>query len=220
MYNKKSKVIFSVFLTSILFISLLVFSQFFLSNKISKSERDYYNNQLKTILKAIEYDNILLNSEQKVTEPKFLSYLGNRQQYLYTAFLNKKPQALIISTTAPDGYNGDITILVAIKLSNDNKHKILNVKILQHNETPGLGDLIEPNKSSWLEQFINRQLINNTKYSIPWPVSKAVNNNDNGIDSITGATITSRAVTNAIYNSLLLITKHPEIYKNNSDQSA
>ncbi len=201
MYLNKTKILLNIFFIAMLFITLLVSSHFLLKVKINISENDYYNKQLETILTNVEYDNVILESKKEISDPIFLKYLGNIPQYIYTAFLNNKTQAIIISTTAPDGYNGNIHMLVAIKLHNSNtNHKILNVKILQHNETPGLGDLIEPTKSSWLQQFINRD----SQDTKTW----------NDYDSITGATITSNAVTKAIYNCLLLVKNHPETYDN------
>jgi len=119
---------------------------------------------------------------------------------------NNNITAIILNVTAPDGYNGNIDLLVAISIDKiNNTNKILNIKILNHQETPGLGDLIEPSKSNWLQQFKNKYL------NGFWGLKK--DNPNNQFDSITGATITSRAINNAIKKSLLLITEHPKFFE-------
>lgn len=81
------------------------------------------------------------------------------------------------------GYSGEIVALVGI----DRDFRIMGVKILTQNETPGLGaKIIEKN---FLAQFIGK------------PSEKIflkVDNKDGEIDAITSATISSRAITNGI----------------------
>ena len=81
------------------------------------------------------------------------------------------------------GYGGYIYIKVGI----DNNLKIKGVKILQHNETPGLGAKIT--KSEFLNQFKNLDF-KNLYLKKDSPYGK--------IDSITGATISSRAVVDGV----------------------
>jgi Na+-translocating ferredoxin:NAD+ oxidoreductase subunit G len=65
--------------------------------------------------------------------------------------------------------------------------------------------LIDHNKSDWIKIFTNRSLINT-------PVSDwAVPEDGGNIDQISGATITSRGVINAVRNSL-------EFYQTNRDK--
>ena len=71
------------------------------------------------------------------------------------------------------------------------------VRIIDHKETPGLGDKVELKKSDWVLSFEGKSL------SAPdidqWKVQK-----DGGdFDQFTGATITPRAVVNAVKNTLL-----------------
>ncbi len=81
------------------------------------------------------------------------------------------------------GYGGYIYIKVGI----DNNLKIKGVKILQHNETPGLGAKIT--KSEFLNQFKNLDFKN---------LYLKKDNPQGKIDSITGATISSRAVVDGV----------------------
>jgi electron transport complex protein RnfG len=73
---------------------------------------------------------------------------------------------------------------------------IAGISVIQHNETPGLGDKIEPRKSDWLQQFKGLSLTNTPAED--WKVKK-----DGGrFDAFTGATITPRAVLKAIARGL------------------
>jgi len=86
------------------------------------------------------------------------------------------------------GYGGPIRILFGI----DPNRKITRVKILEHNETPGLGAKIREKK--FLAQFDGRD-----------KAETALKKDDaqNGkIDALSGATISSRAVTGAVNKGL------------------
>lgn len=93
---------------------------------------------------------------------------------------------LVVPVVSSQGYSGRIKMLVGINAQST----LSGVRVTEHQETPGLGDAIEARKSDWIEQF--RGL------SVP-----STHLGDGGIDALTGATITSRAVTQAVYNSLL-----------------
>lgn len=109
--------------------------------------------------------------------------------------------AFVIETTAPDGYSGNIDLIVAIQPDGT----VLGSRVLNHQETPGLGDKIERRRSSWIESFSGKQVT--SENASAWAVKK-----DGGqFDQFTGATITPRAVVDAIYKAGLLIQQHPEL---------
>ncbi len=111
---------------------------------------------------------------------------------------NNQNIALVFTSTAHDGYSGDINLLIALS----SKDRLLGVEILNHRETPGLGDKIESNKSNWLQQFENVLL--NGFNDKSWHVKK-----DGGdFDALTGATVTPRATINSIYQTVLYFTKN------------
>lgn len=96
--------------------------------------------------------------------------------------------ASLIEHTYPQGYSGDIVLLSAITPD----RKLIGSRVITHKETPGLGDRIDVNKSNWILQFNNKSLQNN------WEV-----NQFNGeFDALTGATISSRAVIDALTDLL------------------
>lgn len=94
-------------------------------------------------------------------------------------------QGLVIPVTTTQGYSGRIEMLVGITAQGH----LSGVRITEHRETPGLGDAIEARKSDWIEQFGGRS-------------AESVHLDDGGIDTLTGATITSGAVTDAVRASL------------------
>lgn len=53
-----------------------------------------------------------------------------------------------------EGYSGTIRFLIGLKISGE----IIGVRIISHSETPGLGDKIEAEKSSWILSFAKRTL--------------------------------------------------------------
>lgn len=81
------------------------------------------------------------------------------------------------------GYGGDISVMTGV----DSDGKVTGVNILSHSETAGLG--AKAAEQSFRDRFIG--LVNGITVS----KDKA---GENSIDALTGATITSRAVVNAV----------------------
>ena len=119
--------------------------------------------------------------------------LGLREEKrIYVARQKGSVVAVIIPVVAPDGYSGDIDMIVGI----NSDQTIAGVRVLGHKETPGLGDNAELKKSDWVLGFDGRSLSNPTLDG--WAVKK-----DKGIfDQFTGATITPRAVVAATLRAL------------------
>ncbi len=93
---------------------------------------------------------------------------------------------------APDGYKGDIDIMMGVGLDK----KITGIEILGHLETPGLGDKIV--EKWWKDEFKGKSL----------ETSKISVKKDGGeIDQFTGATISPRAVADAVRKGLELYEK-------------
>ena len=109
------------------------------------------------------------------------------------------PLAAIFASVAPDGYNAPIHLLIGISVATS---QITGVRAVEHRETPGLGDLIDIAKSRWILQFNGRSL--NDPAAIGWAVDK----DEGEFDSITGATVTPRAVVRAVHNTLLYFEAH------------
>jgi len=121
-------------------------------------------------------------------------------QKVYRARNNDEPIAAAITTVAPDGYNGNIELLIAINVNGS----VSGVRTLKHQETPGLGDKIEVRKSDWIKSFNTKRLAN--KNDSRWLVKK-----DGGMfDQFTGATITPRAVVKAVRSTVIYFNEHQD----------
>jgi electron transport complex protein RnfG len=92
------------------------------------------------------------------------------------------------SVVAPNGYSGDIKVMVGV----DTAGVVQGIEILDHRETPGLGAKIET--AEFRDQYKGKSLGDPET----WDVMK-----DGGVfKQITGATISSRAVTHCIARAL------------------
>ncbi|MGI1943845.1 electron transport complex subunit RsxG [Shewanella glacialipiscicola] len=110
----------------------------------------------------------------------------------YIATMAGKPVAIAIEAIAPDGYNGNIKLIVGVNTQGE----VLGVRTLTHQETPGLGDKIELRKSNWVSQFVGKVL--DSQDDKQWLVKK-----DGGdFDQFTSATITPRAYVKAVKNAV------------------
>ena len=108
---------------------------------------------------------------------------------------NGKTAVYALEATAPDGYSGNIRLLIGMTPQGE----ILGVRVLEHKETPGLGDKIETRISDWILSFTNQKITQDNLSE--WTVKK-----DGGqFDQFAGATITPRAVVNQVKRSALAV---------------
>ena len=106
------------------------------------------------------------------------------EKRIYLAKQDGAVVTAIIPATAPDGYTGEIDLVVGVNADGS----IAGVRVLSHRETPGLGDKVDLKKSDWVLGFDGRSLDN------PGPAGWAVKKDKGVFDQFTGATITPRAV--------------------------
>jgi electron transport complex protein RnfG len=106
----------------------------------------------------------------------------------YTAVHDGRVVARIRPLTARDGYAGPIELLLAT----DAAAQVVGIDIIAHRETPGLGDRIEREHGDWLAQLLGA-----TRERPP-----RLRADGGDLDAITGATITSRAVADAVAGAL------------------
>lgn len=145
------------------------------------------------VLPAELHDNDLLSSQGQITAPwGDLTY--------YQATLEGQVTAVIFPLTA-QGYAGRIEMLMAVKANGE----ISGVRVLVHQETPGLGDKIEEARDPWITYFSGKSLSN------PMPAGWGVKKDGGDFDQFTGATITPRVIVAAIKRGL-------EFYQASQDQ--
>jgi electron transport complex protein RnfG len=106
--------------------------------------------------------------------------------------LHGQPSVAVLETVAPDGYSGKIRMIVAIRAD----ASIAGVRVVEHKETPGLGDYIDYAKNHWISVFDDAS---HARYKEgDWQVKK-----DGGqFDYMAGATISPRAVVKAVHKTL------------------
>ncbi len=111
---------------------------------------------------------------------------------VYPARKNDTLIGIAIASKTNSGFAGEIKIMVGFLPSG----VIYKTKVIEHHETPGLGDKMEqPEFYKQFEQFNFHEKINTVK------------KNGGDIDAITAATISSRAYCNAVQNAYSIFQK-------------
>jgi len=143
----------------------------------------------------------LPDSARATLEPDGVSadttLLGLRApQRIYLARIDGRVAAVLVPVVARDGFGGDIELLVGVAADG----RVAGVRVLRHHESPDFGAVIE--SGDWMKQFVDQSLARTPAEQ--WRVK-----DDGGaFDQITGATITSRAVVDAVKRALLYVTEH------------
>lgn len=151
---------------------------------------------LDLVLPADRYDNRPLTDVITVQAPRWLG--DDKPHPVQRARRKGKDAALILETIAPDGYRGPIQLLVAV----NNDGSVSGVRVTAHDETPDLGGLIDAAKSDWITRFAGRSLGNT-------PLERwAVRRDGGDFDQFAGATVTPRAVIEAVSRTLQLVGAH------------
>lgn len=176
--------------------SLVAFTYESTRERIAQNERDTLLHSLHALIVPERYDNDPAVDRLEVTDVQRLG--STAPQQVYRARKNGQPVALALTAVAPDGYSGDIHLLIAI----NHDGTLAGVRVTAHRETPGLGDKVDIARSDWVHAFTGRSLGNPAAEK--WKVKK-----DGGVfDQFTGATVTPRAVVKAVHNALDYYQQH------------
>jgi len=111
----------------------------------------------------------------------------------YPGKMNEAIVGTAFQVIAPDGYAGDINILMGVTPEG----KVSGIEIISHKETPGLGNKIM--KEEWRSQFKGRSLEDGPRF--------AVKKDGGDINQFSGATISPRAVVGAVKKGLDIYNK-------------
>jgi electron transport complex protein RnfG len=111
----------------------------------------------------------------------------------YVGRLDSGFAGVAFTVVTDKGYAGPIEIVIAIEPTGD---RIAGVRIKSHSETPGLGANAAQVKYGDIEPWFLAQF----KGLIPQQAQLKKDSAEGEIDAITAATITSRAVTNAVHD--------------------
>ncbi|NBC47244.1 MAG: electron transport complex subunit RsxG [Gammaproteobacteria bacterium] len=164
--------------------------------RIAENQRQAMLTKLKAIVPEGRMSNDPLEDRIEVSDQELL---GAPKTEVYRVRDDGEPVALILKPIVPDGYAGPIKLLVSVLPDGT----LGGVRVIEHHETPGLGDKIEERKDDWIiEQFSGRSL------GEP-PIEEWTVKRDGGaFDQFTGATITPRSVVKAVKDTLLFVQRH------------
>lgn len=190
-----------LFAFSLVFTAMMALTYDATRSTIDASREEQKMALIGEILPRSEHDNAMLDDFITVDAA---AALGQSEPVrVFRARRKGEVVALVFEAIAPDGYSGPIRLLMAIRSDGT----LAGVRVIEHKETPGLGDYIDPRKDKhkdhpWIGQFADASV---TRIALPrWTVKK-----DGGaFDYMTGATISARAVSRAAGRAMGFIADH------------
>jgi electron transport complex protein RnfG len=177
--------------------AIVALVHFLTKDRIQQQAQQKLLSTLHSIIEPTSHNNDMYHDCVLIQDDNFN---GGKPQKAYLATMDSQPQSAALTYTVPDGYNGKIELLVAMNINN----LVSGVRVLQHQETPGLGDKIELRRSNWINSFSGKSIESDTDSR--WAVVK-----DGGMfDQFTGATITPRAIVKGVKETALYFKKHKD----------
>lgn len=143
---------------------------------IAAAKLEKKNNAISRVIP--QFNNIPTEEEYKVP-------IDGDTLYLYPGKMDGELVGTAIETFTMMGFSGEIKVMVGL-LPDGTIH---DVAVLEHKETPGLGDKMERKKSDWSIQFQGKN---------PENFKISVSKDGGDIDAITASTISSRAFCDAV----------------------
>lgn len=105
--------------------------------------------------------------------------------FLYTARKGDEILGTAVETFTNKGFSGNFKLMVGF----DPQGSIIDIAVIKHAETPGLGNKMEQDQSDFHVQFMGQD---------PATFNLAVKKDRGDVDAITASTITSRAYCDAV----------------------
>ncbi len=171
--------------------SVLAFSNSMTEGVIKDVEAAASNEARKEVLP--QADNFNSIEEDKLSD---IQQQNNKILEVYEGFAGEELVGYTIKTATP-GYGGNVEVITGISVEG----KITGIKVVKHQETPGLG--ANATGTDFQAQYIGKPVEKEVV------VVKTAPTEDNEIQALTGATISSKAVTNGVniarelFNSML-----------------
>ncbi len=152
-------------------------------------EKARYEKQIKAVRSVLpEYDNDPI-------QDVYFVYTDKDSLACYPAKKDDKVIGTAVKTFCDNGYNGRITLMAGF----DPDGNIINVEVVEHKETPGLGTKMSTDK--FKGQYIGKN---------PSEIDLNVKKDGGTIDAISGATISSRAFSHAVNKAYKKLTNTKE----------
>ena len=192
---RKSGLLLAFFaFVGVLFVSI---SHVLTKEQIAENQRMLLQQKWNEVLDVSRYGNDL-NDDYRSISAEALDLPYDSIVYLARS-KQGEPVAAIFRVTTLQGYGGGITLLVGVNYKDQH---LTGVRVVKHQETPGLGDKIEVAKSDWIVAFKGKFLAD------PEIASWAVKRDGGEFDQFTGATITPRAVVGLVEHVLMYAHKN------------
>ncbi len=213
----KSRIVITALLLggfSVVGVGLVALTQEATRERIAEGELAVLHGQVTAVLRPGSFDNNPANTAFLLPNPEALNLPPLKPEPSdpakrlsestragivgFRAMEGNEVSAVVLPVITHYGYSGDIKLIVGV----DHTGAITGVRVTKQNETPGLGDKIESNKTRWIFGFDGKSLGNPGEKG--WAVKK-----DGGVfDQFSGATITPRAVVGAIHQVLEYVQQH------------
>lgn len=193
-------IVLPVIATFILCTLILLFVYRLTEETVNNNAREYELGTVKGLM-TLPYDNDLLNDYLEINEPQPVS--GNKTLTVYRARHNGEITGVVFKPVMARGYSGPVEMAVGVAKDGT----VLGVETLAQRETEGLGDQVDRKNSDWISIFTGISL------SGLQPMEWATRSQGGEFDQISGATITSRGVINAVHETLEYQRKnHAKLY--------
>ncbi|QHG63611.1 RnfABCDGE type electron transport complex subunit G [Pseudomonas putida] len=157
---------------------------------IVDAQRQLQAGQFLAVLPARSYDNRPLDNALPLPADQ---PLHSKILAAYRATHGTTPTAIVLVSQV-QGYAGPIKLTIAI----DADGRLIGTRVVEQQESPGLGGQIADPQSGWLSQFANHDLRDR------W----ALRRDQGDFDQLAGATVTSRAVIDAQQEALRFFDLH------------
>ena len=165
--------------------------------RIERNQRAFLEAQLASVIGPGRHDGGLLERVSYIAD----GLPGTEPAAMYRVIRDGHTVACLFAVTAMDGYAGPIRLLIGIRRDGT----VTGVRVLEHRETPGLGDKIEPARSDWILGFAGTYL------GQPAAARWRIRADGGDFDQITGASVTSRALVNAVSQTLIYFAAHRHV---------
>jgi electron transport complex protein RnfG len=143
---------------------------------IAKSKLEKQIAALKVVLP--DFDNDIISTKNTVV-------IDGGEIDVYQAYKGEELVGTAVNTFSKNGFGGEIRLMVGLLPDGT----IKDIQVLQHSETPGLGDKMDIRKSNFSVQFRG---VNTSEFKFK------VKKDGGDVDAITAATISSRAFCDAL----------------------
>ncbi len=162
--------------------------------------KDAIENQVLQNEKAPALHAIFLNVSNDPVEDRFKVMDGDVERTVFIGKYDGEPKAVAFDSSG-SGYGGDIGVIVGVNIEKD---ELIGVAVTTHKETPGLGARAKTDKT-FIAQFKGNAI----------PDEYAVKADGGNVDVLSGATITSRGVAQAVTRAGRIYERiKPEILEN------